>query len=108
MHMIQVARDAQVRRVGTHERRSKASIYILNNFKANFDQDKVVCNRVDQPLGHYGETWAAYKLAAVMGSLAATNSSAVVAIEGGHGRVCPSQYPMRSTSDTDEIVRRLD
>lgn len=32
-------------------------------------------------------TGAAYKLAAVLGSLASTNSSAVVAVDRGHGKL---------------------
>jgi hypothetical protein len=91
MQMIQIARDAQAHRVESRVRRSKVNLSILDNIKINIHQDKVVCSRVDQPLDHYGETWAAYKLAAVMGALATTNNTAVVAIDGGHGHVCLSQ-----------------
>lgn len=50
-------------------------------------QDKIVCDREDMTVAQYGETWAAYKLASVVGALAATNESSVVVIGGGHGHV---------------------
>ncbi|OBT86980.1 hypothetical protein VE02_04574 [Pseudogymnoascus sp. 03VT05] len=78
--MVQVARDAQVHHVGNHVRRKK-----VNASKAPQVQDKIVCDREDMTVAQYGETWAAYKLASVVGALAATNESAVVVIGGGHG-----------------------
>lgn len=50
-------------------------------------QERIVCDREDMALNQYGETWAAYKLASVVGALAATNESSVVVIGGGHGHV---------------------
>ncbi|OBT56207.1 hypothetical protein VE04_02863 [Pseudogymnoascus sp. 24MN13] len=76
--MVQVARDAQVHHVGGLVRRKKVTA-------SKAPQDKIVCDREDMTVAQYGETWAAYKLAAVVGALAATNDSAVVVIGGGHG-----------------------
>ncbi|KFZ12333.1 hypothetical protein V501_04285 [Pseudogymnoascus sp. VKM F-4519 (FW-2642)] len=76
--MVQVARDAQVHHVGGLVRRKKVKA-------SKAPQDKIVCDREDMTVAQYGETWAAYKLAAVVGALAATNDSAVVVIGGGHG-----------------------
>ncbi|OBT39893.1 hypothetical protein VE00_09041 [Pseudogymnoascus sp. WSF 3629] len=76
--MVQVARDAQVHHVGNHVRRKKVTA-------SKAPQDKIVCDREDMTVAQYGETWAAYKLASVVGALAATNESAVVVIGGGHG-----------------------
>ncbi|KFY81425.1 hypothetical protein V500_11431 [Pseudogymnoascus sp. VKM F-4518 (FW-2643)] len=78
MKMVQGARDAQVHHVGGLVRRKKT-----NASKA--PQDKIVCDREDMTAAQYGETWAAYKLASVVGALAATNESSVVVIGGGHG-----------------------
>ncbi|KFY53352.1 hypothetical protein V496_07683 [Pseudogymnoascus sp. VKM F-4515 (FW-2607)] len=78
MKMIQVARDAQVHHVGGLVRRKKVKA-------STAPQDKIVCDREDMTVAQYGETWAAYKLASVVGALAATNESSVVVIGGGHG-----------------------
>ncbi|OBT65508.1 hypothetical protein VE03_05004 [Pseudogymnoascus sp. 23342-1-I1] len=80
MQMVQVARDAQVHHVGGLVRRKK-----IKASKAPQMQDKIVCDREDMTVSQYGETWAAYKLASVVGALAATNESSVVVIGGGHG-----------------------
>jgi chitinase len=59
-----------------------------SNYNANYAvQDKIVCDREDMTFDHYGETWAAYKLASVVGALAATNKSSIVVVGGGHGHV---------------------
>lgn len=78
MQMVQVAREAQVHHVGGLVRRKKIA-------PAPVAQDKIVCDREDMTFDHYGETWAAYKLASVVGALAATNKSSVVVVGGGHG-----------------------
>ncbi|KFY48822.1 hypothetical protein V495_01002 [Pseudogymnoascus sp. VKM F-4514 (FW-929)] len=78
MQMVRVARDAQVHHVGHLVRRKKVDA-------SKAPQDRIVCDREDMALNQYGETWAAYKLASVVGALAATNESSVVVIGGGHG-----------------------
>ncbi|KAL5346312.1 hypothetical protein ACLOAV_008581 [Pseudogymnoascus australis] len=80
MKMVQVARDAQVHHVGGLVRRKKVKASTAPQV-----QDKIVCDREDMTVAQYGETWAAYKLASVVGALAATNESSVVVIGGGHG-----------------------
>jgi 23S rRNA pseudoU1915 N3-methylase RlmH len=103
MQMVQVAREAQVHHVGGLVRRKKiapapvaqVSLPICYQVaKLNLKlQDKIVCDREDMTFDHYGETWAAYKLASVVGALAATNKSSVVVVGGGHGHVSLfSQY----------------
>lgn len=74
-------------------------------------QDQIVCDRADLAPNHYAETWAAYKLASVIGAFAATNESSVVVIGGGHGHVSSLSWKLDVVPVvpvTDSIVRRLD
>jgi hypothetical protein len=97
MQMVQVARDAQIHHVGGLVRRKKvapgavAKVSLSICFQVTTltlqVQDKIVCDREDMTFDHYGETWAAYKLASVVGALAGTNKSSVVVVGGGHGHV---------------------
>lgn len=70
-------------------------------------QDKIVCDREDMTVAQYGETWAAYKLASVVGALAATNDSAVVVIGGGHGHVSPLYWDLDVVPPTNNIYSAL-
>lgn len=51
----------------------------------------------------YGETWAAYKLASVIGALSATNDSAVVVIGGGHGHVNLTPWNLNFVPSTNRM-----
>lgn len=64
-------------------------------------QDKIVCDREDMTVAQYGETWAAYKLASVVGALAATNESSVVVIGGGHGHVSSLSWDLDVVPSTN-------
>lgn len=66
-------------------------------------QNKIVCDREDMTAAQYGETWAAYKLASVVGALAATNESSVVVIGGGHGHVSSLSWDLNVVPPTNSI-----